>query len=148
MWHCRIILVVVEHARVIGDGRQMLWVWWTLVRVVVWQLCTLHSPTHSGWTPPGVWRSPDGLHSVQVESTLNTTKCIFVWIIKLESIWSLPGVCIDSVWTLSRNVVEFGFIWTFYVLILELKNNKPLFPSLSTKFKCSSIKTSIAFNTI
>jgi hypothetical protein len=34
---------------------------------------TLHSSTHSGWTPGGLHRSPDGLLPVQVESTLNTT---------------------------------------------------------------------------
>jgi hypothetical protein len=65
------------------------------------------TPAESRWTP----FSPGGVY-------LNTTKCIFVWIIKPESIWSSPGVCIDSVWTLSRNAVEFGFIWAFYVLIL------------------------------
>jgi len=48
--------------------------------------CTLHSPTYSSWTPPGV----------QMESTWNTMKSVYFWIIQLESMWSLRRLHLDS----------------------------------------------------
>ena len=70
--------------------------------------CTLHS----SWTPPG-------LCSVQVESTLNTTKCIFSgsssWSpsrVHPESIWSLHRLCLDS-------LKECCWIW-FYMGLLYI----------------------------
>ena len=60
---------------------------------------TLHSPTYSGWTPPGVWQSPDGvLESIHHFFFGGNPGKILVQ--------SPPGVCPESGCPLG------GLIWT------------------------------------
>ena len=70
----------------------------------------LYTPPH---TPVGLHLESRWIPGVQMESTWNTTKSVYFWIIQLESMWSLHGVhvesawspcgvCIESIWSLCR----------------------------------------------
>jgi len=115
--------------RCVINGAQYISTNSTLGIIMMPCLCTLHSPTHSSWTPPGLCQSPDGLHSVQMDSIqsrwtpfspdglhsvqmdsiqsrwtpfspggvyLEYNQMYIFWIIKLESIWSLHTLQMDS----------------------------------------------------
>jgi len=56
-------------------------------------LCVLYTPPH---TPVGLYLESRWIPGVQMESTWNTTKSVYFWIILLESMWSLHRLHLDS----------------------------------------------------